>query len=100
MEAALRKGFVCIAPRCIHPSGMSIVNLGLIQSRAYPTKTEALAQHVRLIRDAAKRGANIICLQELFPTEYFCKGEHTARFDLAEPVPGPTTEALCELARE
>ena len=79
---------------------MSRVALGLIQSRAYPTKEEALEKHICLIREAAKRGANIICLQELFLTEYFCKGEDTARFDLAEAVPGPTTEVLSDIARE
>jgi N-carbamoylputrescine amidase len=79
---------------------MSIVTIGLVQSRAYPTKAKAMKRHIDLIRDAAAKGAQIICLQELFLTEYFCKGEHVERFDLAETIPGPTTEALQPLAKE
>lgn len=80
--------------------GMSVVTLGLIQSRTYATPAETLERHVALMRQAAARGAQIICSQELFLTEYFCKGQHTQHFDLAEPVPGPTTEVLCSLAKE
>jgi N-carbamoylputrescine amidase len=79
---------------------MPQVKLGLIQSRAYATKAEALEKHVALIRQAAALGAQIVCLQELFLTEYFCKGEVVDRFDLAEKIPGPTTQALCALAEE
>ncbi|CAN5865429.1 carbon-nitrogen hydrolase [soil metagenome] len=79
---------------------MSIVNLGLIQTHATEDKTDNLRRHVALIREAAKRGANIVCLQELFLTPYFCKREDTALFDLAEPVPGDTTRELGELAKE
>ncbi len=79
---------------------MAIVTLGLVQSRAYATKAESLDRHVELIREAAGKGAQIICLQELFLTEYFCKGEDVDRFDLAEAIPGPTTQALCPLAKE
>lgn len=78
----------------------STVTLGLIQSRAFPSRQESLDAHVTLIRDAALRGANIICLQELFLTPYFCKREETDLFDLAEPVPGPTTDTLAQLAGE
>ena len=79
---------------------MAVVTLGLVQSRAYATKAESMERHVALIRAAAARGAQIVCLQELFLTEYFCKGEDVDRFDLAEAVPGPTTQALCPLAKE
>ena len=51
------------------------------------------------IRDAARRGAQVICLQELFATRYFCQTEDPSRFDLAEPVPGPLTERFAALAR-
>ncbi len=78
----------------------STVTLGLVQSRAYATPAKALKRHIALIRDAAAKGAQIVCLQELFLTEYFCKGEHVERFDLAETIPGPSTEALQPLARE
>jgi len=76
------------------------VTLGLIQSRAFSSKEESLAAHIDLIREAAAGGAQIICLQELFLTAYFCKREETDLFDLAEAVPGPTTEALAPLAKE
>ncbi|MDB6139651.1 MAG: Nitrilase/cyanide hydratase and apolipoprotein N-acyltransferase [Verrucomicrobiaceae bacterium] len=79
---------------------MAIVTLGLVQSRAYATPAESLERHIALIREAAGKGAQIICLQELFLTEYFCKGEHVDLFDLAEAVPGPTTTALCPVAKE
>ena len=79
---------------------MPTVTLGLVQSRAHATKAEALERHVALIRQAAQKGAQIVCLQELFLTEYFCKGEVVDRFDLAEQIPGPTTEVLCPLAKE
>ena len=53
-----------------------------------------------LIRAAAKRGAQIICLKELFNAPYFCKAQQSERFDLAEPIPGPTTDAMQALAKE
>jgi N-carbamoylputrescine amidase len=52
------------------------------------------------VRQAAKKGAQIICLQELFAAQYFCQEEDFTRHDLAEPVPGPSTELLSELAKE
>jgi N-carbamoylputrescine amidase len=79
---------------------MSIVNLGLIQTHATDDKSDNLRRTIALIREAAKRGAQIVCLQELFLTPYFCKREDTALFDLAEPVPGDTTKQLGDLARE
>lgn len=61
---------------------------------------ENLRKAIRGIRDAASRGAEIVCLQELFRAQYFCREENTALFDLAEPIPGPTTEALGSVAKE
>jgi len=58
-----------------------------------------LNRAVARIADAGKRGANIVCLPELFRTLYFCQSEDHAYFDLAEPIPGPTTEALSSAAR-
>jgi len=52
------------------------------------------------LREAAKRGALVTCLPELFRTQYFCQVEDSKLFDLAEPIPGPTTEALAQVARE
>jgi N-carbamoylputrescine amidase len=79
---------------------MSIVNLGLIQTHATGDKADNLRRTVALIRTAAKRGANIVCLEELFLTPYFCKHEDPGLFDLAEAVPGDTTKQLGDLARE
>jgi N-carbamoylputrescine amidase len=61
---------------------------------------ENLAKAEWRIREAAGRGAQIVCLQELFRSEYFCREENPECFDLAESIPGPTTEALGRLARE
>jgi N-carbamoylputrescine amidase len=59
-----------------------------------------LARACAGVRDAAAQGAQIICLQELFRSRYFCQSEDHAQFALAEPVPGPSTEILGALARE
>jgi N-carbamoylputrescine amidase len=61
---------------------------------------ENLRKAMERIREAAARGAQIVCLQELFRSQYFCREENAELFDLAEPIPGPSTEALCPLARE
>jgi N-carbamoylputrescine amidase len=61
---------------------------------------ENLAKAEWRIREAAGNGAEIICLQELFRSQYFCREERAEFFDLAEPVPGPTTDSLTRLARE
>ncbi len=74
--------------------------LALLQSRAFPTKEEALVRHEALIREAADHGAQIIITQELFLTPYFCTVEDTDRFDLADPIPCETTDRLGTLAAE
>lgn len=79
---------------------MATVNLGLVQMRVRPTAADTLAATIEQIRDAAARGAQVICLQELFLTPYFCTVQDPARFDLAEPIPGPTTAALQTVAGE
>lgn len=79
---------------------METVTLGLVQSRAFPTQPESLAHHETLIREAAAKGAQIVCLQELFLTPYFCTRQDPELFDLAETVPGPTTQRLEPLAKE
>ena len=75
-------------------------NVGLIQMCCGPEPDENLSRAMAKIREAAKMGANIVCLPELFSTQYFCQREDAALFDLAEAVPGPTTEALSKTARE
>jgi len=74
--------------------------LGLIQTACAADPNQNLAKAVWKIREAAARGAQIVCLEELFRSEYFCREENAELFALAEPVPGPTTETLAALARE
>jgi N-carbamoylputrescine amidase len=79
---------------------MNSVVLGLIQMRSEASTEANLEKAVTRIRDAARQGAQIICLQELFRSAYFCQRQDPALFDLAEPIPGPTTQCLAEAARE
>jgi N-carbamoylputrescine amidase len=65
-----------------------------------PDPGENLRRAAARVRDAAGRGAQIICTQELFRSQYFCREEDQRWFDLAEPVPGPSTEVMAGLARE
>ena len=75
------------------------LRVGLVQMRCVANDPAAnLARAIAGIEDAAARGAELVCLQELFRTPYFCQAEEQVRFDLAEPVPGPTTEALAKVA--
>ena len=73
--------------------------VGLIQMSCLQDPGDNLAKAEAKIREAAGRGAQIICLQELFRSPYFCREENAERFALAEPVPGPSSEALSKLAR-
>jgi N-carbamoylputrescine amidase len=75
-------------------------NVGLVQMRMGSSVEGNLASAVRHIREAARLGANIVCLPELFRAQYFCQREDLRLFDLAEPIPGPSTQALSALARE
>ena len=61
---------------------------------------ENLEKAIQRTRQAAQQGAQIVCLQELFRSQYFCREENAELFDLAEPVPGPSTDKLGQLARE
>src|SRR2546430_2098359 len=74
--------------------------IGVIQDAASHDRASNIARAERLVREAAKRGAQIICLKELFNAPYFCKSQQPERFDLAEPVPGPTTARMQTLAAE
>ena len=77
-----------------------IVKVGLVQHRCSPEPTVNLACAMEGIREAASRGAQIVCLQELFRSQYFCQAEDHQFFDLAESIPGPSTEVLSALALE
>jgi N-carbamoylputrescine amidase len=73
--------------------------IGLIQMSCSLDPRENLGKVEARIREAAGRGAQIICTQELFRSQYFCREENADLFELAEPIPGPSTEALSKLAR-
>ncbi len=74
--------------------------IGLIQMKCSLDPGENFAKAEKKITEAAKRGAQIICLQELFRSQYFCREENADLFDLAEPIPGPSSEALGKLAKK
>lgn len=76
------------------------VVLGLIQTSCSPDTTENFEKTATRIRQAARDGAQIICTQELFRSQYFCQSEDHANFKLAEPIPGPSTAAMQALARK
>jgi N-carbamoylputrescine amidase len=74
--------------------------IGLIQEAVLDDRQAQLEASIARVRDAAAKGAQIVCLQELFNSPYFCKSTHADRFDLAEPIPGPTTDRMQALAKE
>ena len=74
--------------------------VAIIQDGVESTAAETLVATERRIRDAAAKGAQVICLKELFNAPYFCKKLDASRFDIAEPVPGPTVERLQAVAKE
>jgi len=82
-----------------HPLSHS-VTLGLIQTTCAPDPELNLRKTLARAERAARQGAQIICTQELFRTQYFCQIEDHQHFEFAEPVPGPTTEAFATLARK
>ncbi|HEY2070120.1 MAG TPA: carbon-nitrogen hydrolase [Rhizomicrobium sp.] len=74
--------------------------IGLVQMSCGPDPDANLEKAADRVRDAARAGARVICLPELFRAQYFCQREDIALFDLAEPIPGPSTERLAAVARE
>ncbi len=74
--------------------------VGLVQQRNQTDQAKNLDQIIQGIRDAAHQGAQLVLLQELHNTLYFCQQENESCFDLAETIPGPTTEKLAKLAKE
>jgi N-carbamoylputrescine amidase len=79
---------------------MRNVSVGLVQMSCTASKPDNLRKAMEGIRNAAAQGAQIVCLQELFTSLYFCDVEDHDNFQLAEPIPGPSTEALQPLAKE
>lgn len=76
------------------------LTLGLVQMQMAAQPDVNLDRAITSIRQAAKSGAQVICLPELFRTPYFCQSQDPETFELAEPVPGPTTQALAAVAKE
>jgi len=84
----------------INAKHSSIVNIGLTQMACTPDPVENLARQVRLADQAGKAGAQIICTQEMFRSQYFCQLEDHRFFKLAETIPGPSTDALGKIAKK
>jgi N-carbamoylputrescine amidase len=81
------------------PATSDTFTVGLVQMRCDPDPEINLNRTLDAILKAADSGAQIICLQELFRSHYFCQRQDIKLFDLAEPIPGPTTEAVSRVAR-
>jgi N-carbamoylputrescine amidase len=78
----------------------SAFRVGLVQTSCSTDPAINLEKAILSIREAAKRGAQIICLEELFRSQYFCREERAELFDLAETIPGPSTTAIGKIAKE
>ncbi len=77
-----------------------VVRAALVQTKWTGDKQAMIKANAELARDAAKQGAQVLCFQELFYGPYFCQVQDRQYYSYAEPVPGPTTELMCELARD
>jgi N-carbamoylputrescine amidase len=78
----------------------SIIKVGVIQTSCSPDPKANLSKTLAATERAAKNGAKIICTQELFRSQYFCQSEDHEHFKLAEPIPGPSTQAFQKLAKK
>ncbi len=76
------------------------LSIGLVQQSCTADRERNLAASIDGVREAARRGAKLVCLPELHASLYFCQTEDTRAFDLAEPIPGPTVERVAAVARE
>src|SRR5580700_2099398 len=74
--------------------------VALVQMSCGPEPEQNLAKALERMADAARRGAQVVCLPELFQTQYFCQREDHSLFDLAEPIPGPASDKLAAAARQ
>jgi N-carbamoylputrescine amidase len=82
------------------PDPTDTLTLGLVQMRCTPEPDANLERALAVVHRAARDGAQVICLPELFRSEYFCQRQDPALFDLAEPIPGPSSERLARAARD
>jgi len=76
----------------------STVRVGIVQMRCAEEPSENMAKALAMTEEAVAQGADLVCLPELFRSRYFCQSEDAAFFELAEPIPGPSTEAFVKLA--
>jgi N-carbamoylputrescine amidase len=83
-----------------HKSSDRIVRVGITQMSCSPEVKANRARQLRLVEQAAKQGAQIICTQELFASQYFCQVEDHRFFKLAETIPGPSTDAFGKIAKK
>ncbi len=81
-------------------ASMAKVKVGYVQMSCSADKAQNLSKAITKVREAAAKGAQVICLQELFTSLYFCDVEDYENFKLAEPIPGPSTESLGAVAKE
>src|SRR5260370_4069861 len=81
-------------------TGKNGVTVGLIKMSCGPEPVANLKKTIGRIAEAAKQGARIVCLRELFRSQYFCQNEDVKNFQLAETIPGPSTAALSNVARQ
>ncbi len=88
---------ITVKPRAQRDSAFKI---GLVQMSCSTDPDVNLQKAIKGIREAASKGAEIVCLQELFRSQYFCREENAELFNLAESIPGPSTEALSSVAKE
>ncbi len=82
------------------PASRRTLKVGVVQQQAWPDKAKSLAASEAAIRRLAADGAELVMLQELHASHYFCQTEDTDLFDLAEAIDGPTTQRLADLAAE
>ncbi|HEX9080477.1 MAG TPA: nitrilase-related carbon-nitrogen hydrolase, partial [Desulfuromonadaceae bacterium] len=73
--------------------------VALVQLAVGPDVGENLRHAASLVEEAGRGGADVVCLPELFRSQYFCQKEDVACFDLAEPLPGPSTQTFSAIAR-
>src|SRR5436190_4607185 len=91
---------LCYTSSMAKKAKSNTVNVGLVQMSCDPKPETNLKKAIARIGEAAKKGAQIVCLQELFRSQYFCQTEDIELFKLAETIPGPTTDLLTRLARQ
>src|SRR5688572_10931631 len=81
-------------------SASNVVNVGITQMACSDDPRDNLRRQLKLVERAAKDGAQIICTQELFKSQYFCQSEDHRFFKLAEPIPGESTDAFAKIAKK